>query len=124
MWIVSGPMSIVPVPGEGMEAMRLSMEPHSACLRDPCLEKNASSKLGGAAAFHELDRVMEIDVRSLGELDRLGHLESGPNQLRRTPANDPFELSRKTKLGVDCAHLSYLDSLIGAVRIRDVTRTG
>ncbi len=30
MWIVSGPMSIVPVDGEGNEAMRLDIEPHSA----------------------------------------------------------------------------------------------
>ena len=46
MWIDSGPMSIVPVEGDGKLAMRFSTGRHSALLPPPRLREELAEPLG------------------------------------------------------------------------------
>src|SRR5438552_3028370 len=73
MWIVSGPMSTVPLCGEGIEASRVTRQRfclHPRRPRPVYLKDDAQCQLDRAAGFEEVDRAVEVDVVPAGDLHR------------------------------------------------------
>src|SRR4029453_9629284 len=88
MWIVSGPRSSVPVPGEGMKA-RLTRATFCPGAPTPAsasaLNQDVDSCLVGTALPDELDREVQVDVVPRGERDCVARVEAGPDELLGPP---------------------------------------
>src|SRR5215208_1318555 len=95
MWIVSGPRSSVPVPGEGMEA-RLTPAtfcPRRATPASVCdLNQDVDGRLIGTALLDEFDREVQIDVVPGCERDGVARVEAGTDELLGAPVLDSLHL--------------------------------
>ena len=103
MWIDSGPISIVPVDGDGNAATRPDIAPHSALLTATVrLSRSirARQRQSLAAALDELEGEVQVDLGVLGELDGRERLVPGLQQLARPPGGDPVGLGVEDQLGV------------------------
>src|SRR6266567_4076692 len=106
MWIVTGPTWTTPLCGEGIDASRVigrrfCREP----LVPASLEEDLKRQVRRTAAFHEIDRPVEIDVVTHCELGRLGRKIARPLERLDAPGldqlglvGDQFELCRSHRL--------------------------
>src|SRR5688572_26241578 len=92
MWIVTGPRSIVPDDGEGIEARNVTagiLPGNAGAVR---LEQDLQRQVGGTARAHQVGRVVEVDVEACGDQRRCCRLEAGTLELLRPPACDALPL--------------------------------
>src|SRR5689334_15483087 len=94
MWIVSGPRSIVPVCGEGMEARLTAGDIlpawRNACAR--CLDQDVDRRLVRAPVLDQLDRQVQVDVVPRREGDGVAGVVARSNELLGAPVLDAIEL--------------------------------
>src|SRR6266540_5817949 len=113
MWIVSGPMSIVLVCGEGMKARvtgRTFCPPAPRPADDCGLDQDVDRQLVRTAVLDEADREVEIDVVPGGKRDRVARVVTGPHELLGTPVLDPFHLVLRKKLELNRRHVLAIRS--------------
>ena len=112
MWIDSGPMSRVPVDGDGNVARRLDIEPHSAGFAARGLEKDSRGQIRRAAALDELEGEVEVDLGVLGQVHGNERLVAGLQQLARAPGGHAVGFGVEVQLGVGrIRHRTYFGSL-------------
>src|SRR5215210_8990590 len=110
MWIVSGPMSSVPVCGDGMEAIIGAtfcpgrMTPASA----EALDQDVERRLVRAARLDELDREVQVDVVPRRQRARVTPVVAGPDELLRAPALHALLLRLGNELDVRRRHLEAI----------------
>src|SRR5215210_3759821 len=87
MWIVSGPRSIAPLPGDGIDAISAATGTgFCPCSRSPAsLAEDVERRFGRAAALDEVDRAMEVDVDASSELGGRSGLVAGALERLRAP---------------------------------------
>src|SRR5687767_2685158 len=115
MWIVTGPRSIVPDDGEGIEARNVTagILPRNAAA--VLLEENLQRQVGGTAGAHEVGRVVEVDVEARRDQRRRGRLEARALELLRPPACDPLPLRLRPRQ-LYRRHLEYLRVVVPVLR--------
>src|SRR5438876_2862053 len=93
MWIVSGPRSIVPLCGEGIEASKVTGQgilPDALASCD--LEEDPQGDVGGAAPLDQVGRAMEIDVVPDGDLGGCRRSVARPFECLGPPGLDQLGL--------------------------------
>src|SRR5215510_2088625 len=105
MWSTSGPRSIVPECGEGIEAitgrdsaLRAGRLPQLASKQD------AQRKIRGATALEQLDRDMKINVMSHRKSTSCARLVPGSLELFRSPPLDALHLGGSCQGDVSDRH--------------------
>src|SRR5919199_5003967 len=82
MWIVTGPRSIVPVCGEGIEA-RTTGGPFCPRAARPAArsDQDLDGQLVRAVQRHQLDRLVQVDVVTRSQGDCVRRRVTGPDEL-------------------------------------------
>src|ERR1051325_8908666 len=115
MWTVTGPRSIVPVCGEGMDA---GVTGRTFCprVKRPALDQDLDRELVGAAALDQLDGQVQVDVVPGRQRDGIARRVAGSDQLLGAPVLDALELGVDEDGEIRSGH-SYF-------RIREIRRSG
>src|SRR5256714_7709101 len=88
MWMVSGPTSTVPLCGDGIEASRVTRQRILPVAPETSSENDAKREIERAAEPEQVDRAVEVDVVSHGNLGRGRRRVAGALELLGAPRLD------------------------------------